>query len=114
AYHPCLAPTAIQRHTPEAGAVCEKDACPDLCGGREVTRVPTATKRNASSDAFLLRNPSSVTLRDWMMGFALTPSPPSPARGGGREGVIALPILPFRHTPRPCNQLGRRRPDRCD
>src|SRR6266436_2244463 len=28
---------------PEVGAVCEKDACPDLCGGREVTCVPTAT-----------------------------------------------------------------------
>src|SRR5215470_4630690 len=43
AYHPCLAQTAIQRQPPEVGAVCEKDACPDLCGGREVTCVPTAT-----------------------------------------------------------------------
>src|SRR5712671_3362006 len=34
---------------PEVGAVCEKDACPDLCGGREVTCVPTATAwHNAS------------------------------------------------------------------
>src|ERR1700704_3656495 len=31
---------------PEVGAVCEKDACPDLCGGREVTCVPTATARH--------------------------------------------------------------------
>ena len=30
------------RHTPEVGAVCGKAACTDLCGGREVTRVPTA------------------------------------------------------------------------
>ena len=28
---------------PEAGAVCGKAARTDLCGGREVTRVPTAT-----------------------------------------------------------------------
>ena len=32
---------------PEVGAVCEKDACPDLCGGREVTCVPTATVLHA-------------------------------------------------------------------
>ena len=30
------------RHTLEVGAVCGKAACTDLCGGREVTRVPTA------------------------------------------------------------------------
>src|SRR6266481_858814 len=34
---------------PEVGAVCEKDACPDLCGGREVTCVPTATAWHNSS-----------------------------------------------------------------
>src|SRR6476660_402872 len=28
---------------PEVGAVCGKAARTDLCGGREVTRVPTAT-----------------------------------------------------------------------
>ena len=33
---------SIRRHTPEVGAVCGKAACTDLCGGREVTRVPTA------------------------------------------------------------------------
>ena len=30
------------RHSPEVGAVCGKAARTDLCGGREVTRVPTA------------------------------------------------------------------------
>ena len=30
------------RHTPEVGAVCPNWARTDLCGGREVTRVPTA------------------------------------------------------------------------
>src|SRR5262249_37760553 len=34
---------------PEVGAVCENDACPDLCGGREVTCVPTATTHAVSS-----------------------------------------------------------------
>jgi hypothetical protein len=28
---------------PEVGAVCGKAACTDLCGGCEVTRIPTAT-----------------------------------------------------------------------
>lgn len=31
------------RHTPEAGAVCGNSARTDLCGGRGVTSVPTAT-----------------------------------------------------------------------
>ena len=30
------------RHTPEVGAVCPNWARTDPCGGREVTRVPTA------------------------------------------------------------------------
>jgi hypothetical protein len=33
---------SICRHAPEVGAVCGKAARTDLCGGREVTRVPTA------------------------------------------------------------------------
>ena len=32
----------MRRHTPEVGAVCPNWAFTDLCGGREVTRVPTA------------------------------------------------------------------------
>jgi hypothetical protein len=34
--------TASLRYTPEVGAVCPNWARTDLCGGREVTRVPTA------------------------------------------------------------------------
>src|SRR5438874_13765853 len=37
---------------PEVGAVCGKAACTDLCGGREATRVPTAT--DASSSRWLV------------------------------------------------------------
>jgi hypothetical protein len=33
---------AQRRHVPEVGAVCPNWARTDLCGGREVTRVPTA------------------------------------------------------------------------
>jgi hypothetical protein len=33
---------AFRRHTPEVGAGCLNWARPDLCGGRGVTRVPTA------------------------------------------------------------------------
>ena len=32
----------VRRQTPEVGAVCPNWARTDLCGGREVTRVPTA------------------------------------------------------------------------
>jgi hypothetical protein len=32
----------MRRYTPEVGAVCPNWARTDLCGGREVTRVPTA------------------------------------------------------------------------
>jgi hypothetical protein len=34
--------------TPEVGAVCGKAARTDLCGGREVTRVPTAKTAGTS------------------------------------------------------------------
>lgn len=35
------------RHIPEAGAVCGNSARTDLCGGRGVTSVPTATDETA-------------------------------------------------------------------
>ena len=35
---------SLCRHTPEVGAVCGKAARTDLCGEREVTRVPTAKR----------------------------------------------------------------------
>src|SRR5436853_7001239 len=34
-----LAKRSLCRHTPEVGAVCEKDACTVLCGGRAVKRT---------------------------------------------------------------------------
>jgi hypothetical protein len=37
--------TAAMSSIPEVGAVCGKAARTVLCGGREVTRVPTATNR---------------------------------------------------------------------
>jgi hypothetical protein len=43
AYPPSMAEPAVRRQTPEVGAVCGKAARTDLCGGRGVTRVPTAT-----------------------------------------------------------------------
>ena len=46
------------RHIPEAGAVCGNSARTDLCGGRGVTSVPTATKQsgNCSERAHLGRD----------------------------------------------------------
>ena len=40
----------LRRETPEAGAVCPNWARTDLCGGREVTRVPTAKVIGAQSE----------------------------------------------------------------
>ncbi len=37
------------RHEPEAGAVCGSSARTDLCGGRQVTAVPTATRQTGLS-----------------------------------------------------------------
>jgi RNA-directed DNA polymerase len=39
---------ALRRLTPEVGAVCGKAARTDLCGGRPVTGVPTATGASLS------------------------------------------------------------------
>src|ERR1700738_2656463 len=44
-YPPPLAEPEHRRQRLKVGAVCGKAARPDLCGGREVTRVPTATAR---------------------------------------------------------------------
>ena len=41
----CLAYGKHLPFGPEVGAVCGKAARTDLCGGREATRVPTATAR---------------------------------------------------------------------
>ena len=38
-----LIPRVASRHIPEAEAVCGSSARTDLCGGRQVTAVPTAT-----------------------------------------------------------------------
>src|ERR1700720_3489671 len=46
-YPPPLAEPEHRRQRLKVGAVCGKAARPDLCGGREVTRVPTATKAPA-------------------------------------------------------------------
>ena len=51
---------ALCRHTPEVGAVCGKAARTDLCGGREVTRVPTATKAPAKLARSVGASPTQV------------------------------------------------------
>jgi len=40
------------RHIPEAGAVCGNSARTDLCGGRGVTSVPTATLNSTLPSTF--------------------------------------------------------------
>src|SRR3989454_5074277 len=50
-----LAQPPFGRHAPEVGAVCGKAARTDLCGGRGVTRVPTATTLHAACVALSAR-----------------------------------------------------------
>ncbi|MGO8879984.1 MAG: integrase core domain-containing protein, partial [Desulfomonilaceae bacterium] len=40
---------AFLRHSPKVGAVCGNSARTDLCGGRWVTGVPTATESMAEA-----------------------------------------------------------------
>src|ERR1700675_1120527 len=47
-----VAREALRRQTPKGGAVCPNWARTDLCGGREVTRVPTAIKDNQRCDSY--------------------------------------------------------------
>src|SRR6476619_2650951 len=49
-----------RRYTPEVGAVCPNWARTDLCGGREVTRVPTA-----NVPFFSINSPRSLRA-DWI------------------------------------------------
>jgi hypothetical protein len=53
---------------PEVGAVCGKAARTDLCGGRGVTRVPTAT--GASSLGFSVRRQLGRSLRQRRMSMS--------------------------------------------
>src|ERR1700758_2985466 len=76
-HSPSLAERTLCRYTPEVGAVCGKVARPDLCGGREGTRVPTET---------------SVTKRGYGPPGEETPwrsgrnrAPASSRRNGGRS-----------------------------
>src|SRR5215469_1164943 len=46
-YPSSLAKRPLCRQAPEVGAVCGKAARTALCGGREVTRVPTASREKA-------------------------------------------------------------------
>ena len=64
------------RHPPEVGAVCLNRARTDLCGGREVTHVPTA---------ILLQRERQTGVAD--PGYA-TPSPPA----GPRSCCSRMPI----------------------
>ena len=58
---------AKRRHAPEVGAVCPNWARTDLCGGREVTRVPTANQGH-SATCRTVRAMSAVASnsRHWM------------------------------------------------
>src|SRR4051812_9687664 len=54
---------ALRRQISEVGAVCSNPARTDLCGGRRVTGVPTATKdiSEPSNDLDRNRNRSKTT-----------------------------------------------------
>src|SRR5712692_8444347 len=59
---PSLAQPALRRHTPEVGAVCGKAARTDLCGGRGVISVPTATAAKSGAAQSTRQHRSRVSL----------------------------------------------------
>jgi hypothetical protein len=69
------------RHTPKVGAVCPNWARTDLCGGREVTRVPTAISEMSS------RKPDPSSSRGWISNAKPLQAPPHPAPLIGAESV---------------------------
>ena len=82
-------------YTPEVGAVCGKAARTDLCGGREVTRVPTATLFMSvyGTDFQLLhckksrRDPGTADMTDGLSGLNSEAHDPSLAINPAAEGA---------------------------
>ena len=63
------------RHAPKAGAVCGSSARTDLCGGWQVTAIPTATKRWTALSRYLDdgavpidNNHIEQQIRPWALG----------------------------------------------
>ena len=92
------------RHIPEAGAVCGNSARTDLCGGRGVTSVPTATRHHAGSHR-------TSRARSGRSGRAICPSPCQTAtrrRSRSRPGARArrpAPVKPEPGKSRPTESL---------
>src|SRR5438552_11107211 len=60
-----VARESLRRQTPKAGAVCPNWARTDLCGGREVTRVPTAKVAGGTSNLCESPNPDAGKVSNW-------------------------------------------------
>ena len=77
-----------RRYTPEVGAVCPNWARTDLCGGREVTRVPTANVYWLSAQREILTtslNSTETAASPSMQSISATTNPvkkPKVARSG--------------------------------
>src|SRR5262249_274460 len=106
-HSPSLAERTLCRYTPEVGAVCGKVARPDLCGGREVTRVPTASEA------------SGVHLGSRRRSGVAAPGA-GPPLGHPRDRVLESRVAGVRCPPtdRPPTRFKpnrlRRRPELCD
>src|SRR2546426_10995492 len=105
--HPSpLAQPTLCRHAPEVGAVCGKAARTDLCGGRGVTRVPTATTLDAACAGSRSRQGRSRAPRDvGHRASAATPPvgffnrPFGLPFGGHLQRPAAPPYAPIRFSP---------------
>src|SRR5712691_10199261 len=107
---------------PEVGAVCGKAARTDLCGGRGVTRVPTATTLHAACVALSARQIQRRAAKS-VSGHTVEPPDAGDARrkatqragSRSRQGASPrLPDVPHRAARSSCpvGFLNRRRPHR--
>jgi hypothetical protein len=62
AHPPSLARSALRRQTPKVGAGCSNWACPDLCGGCPVMRIPTAILHSRLPFASINSNTGAMPL----------------------------------------------------
>ena len=86
-----LAERAFRRQTPEVGAGCLNWARPDLCGGRGVTRVPTAILRARAQSTICTHSRVCYSEEASLVDLAVAPLTQPPFCRGPNERIDRRP-----------------------